>query len=168
MNYYEKLKRELKENITMLKINSIMYDEPNRELNENYIDRLSSYFKAQIKEDVLEECNKLLDKFKEKHNALIKQDKTGEDYIKDMFVYELVYNNYYYTHDPTSALKELELTYEQVMENPILKHGFMLAKQEIANRELNQVRTEVAYRGAKPVRVENLKYEKDSKEGYDL
>ena len=88
-----------------------------------------------IKKSDLEAYNKMWDEIRKENKDLIEQDKTGEDYIKDMFVYELENHEYGYTHELEDTLDALELTYEQVMESPSLKHGLELAKKEILDNE---------------------------------
>ena len=88
-----------------------------------------------IKKSDLEAYNKMWDEIRKENKDLIEQDKTGEDYIKDMFVYELENHEYGYTHELEDTLDALELTYEQVMESPSLKHGLELAKKGILDNE---------------------------------
>ena len=88
-----------------------------------------------IRKTDLEEYNKMWNEISKEHKDLIEQDKTGEGYIKDMFVYELENHEYGYTHELEDTLEALELTYDQVMESPSLKHGLELAKKEIFEKE---------------------------------
>ena len=88
-----------------------------------------------IRKTDLEEYKKMWDDIRKEHNDLIEQDKTGEGYIKDMFLYELENHEYGYTHELEDTLDALELTYDQVMESPSLKHGLELARKEILDKE---------------------------------
>lgn len=88
-----------------------------------------------IRKTDLEEYNKMWNEISKEHKDLIEQDKTGEGYIKDMFVYELENHEYGYTHELEDTLDALELTYDQVMESLSLKHGLELAKKEILEKE---------------------------------
>ncbi len=88
-----------------------------------------------IRKTDLEEYNKMWDEIRKEEKDLIEQDKTGEGYIKDMFLYELENHEYGYTHDLEDTLDALELTYDQVMESPTLKHGLELARKEILEKE---------------------------------
>ena len=88
-----------------------------------------------IRKTDLEEYNKMWTEIRKEEKDLIEQDKTGEGYIKDMFLYELENHEYGYTHELEDTLDALELTYDQVMESPSLKHGLELARKEILDKE---------------------------------
>ncbi len=88
-----------------------------------------------IRKTDLEEYNKMWYEIRKEHNDLIKQDKTGEGYIKDMFLYELENHEYGYTYELEDTLDALELTYDQVMKSPSLKHGLELARKEVLGKE---------------------------------
>ena len=88
-----------------------------------------------IRKNDLEEYNKMWTEIRKEEKDLIEQDKTGEGYIKDMFLYELENHEYGYTHELEDTLDALELTYDQVMESPSLKHGLELARKEILDKE---------------------------------
>ena len=75
------------------------------------------------------------DTLRKEHNDLIKADKTGEGYIKDMFVSELENHEYGYTYELDDTLDALELTREQIANSPNLKHGLDLAKKEVLKKE---------------------------------
>lgn len=86
------------------------------------------------KTDIKRFCD-MWDTLRKEHNDLIKADKTGEGYIKDMFVSELKNHEYGYTYELDDTLDALELTYEQVKNSPILSHGLELARKEVLNKE---------------------------------
>ena len=86
-----------------------------------------------IRKTDLEEYNKMWDEIRNEHKNLIEQDKTGEGYIKDMFLCELNNHEYSYTRELEETLDALGLTYDQVMESPSLKHGLELAEKIILN-----------------------------------
>jgi hypothetical protein len=75
------------------------------------------------------------DTLRKEHNDLIKADKTGEGYIKDMFVSELENHEYGYTYELDDTLDALELTREQIANSPTLKHGLELARKEVLHKE---------------------------------
>lgn len=85
--------------------------------------------------DVEKYCD-MWDKLRKEHNDLIKADKTGEGYIKDMFVSELENHEYNYTHDLGETLDALELTREQIVNSATLSHGLELAIKEVLQKEL--------------------------------
>lgn len=57
----------------------------------------------------------------------IADDKTGDGFIYDMFVYELFNHEYGYTGDSEDTLDSLGLSYEEVHANKALEHGFKKA-----------------------------------------
>ena len=66
----------------------------------------------------------------------IEQDKSGEGFIKDMFLYELANHEYCITYDLDDTLYALGLTYEDVQKDVRLRLGLELAKiQYLANVE---------------------------------
>ena len=75
------------------------------------------------------------DTLRKEHNDLIKADKTGEGYIKDMFVSELENHEYGYTYELDDTLDALELTREQIVNSPTLSHGLELARKEVLKKE---------------------------------
>lgn len=87
-----------------------------------------------IRKADLEEYNKMWDEIRKEHNDLIKEDKTGDGYIKDMFVYELENHEYGYTYELDDTLNALELSYEKVMSDNALKNGLELARKEVLSK----------------------------------
>lgn len=85
-----------------------------------------------------EAFTKMLEDMTKEQEELIKEDKTGDGFIKDMFKYELINHEYNYTYELDDTLKVLGLSYEEVMKNPKLKHGLELAKKEILFKEQEQ------------------------------
>lgn len=67
--------------------------------------------------------------------AAIEEDKTGEGFIYEMFLYELDNHEYGYTRDTEDTLDALGYTAEQVLNNPRLKRGIEKAVTEICKRE---------------------------------
>lgn len=60
----------------------------------------------------------------------IANDKTGEGFIKDMFLYELANHEYCITYDLRDTLEALDLTINEVMNDKRLLLGLELAKNE--------------------------------------
>lgn len=87
-----------------------------------------------IRKTDLNAYNKMWDTIRKEEKELIDADKTGEGYIKDMFVSELENHEYGYTYDLEDTLDALEFTYEQVMSSPTLKHGLELAQKEVLGK----------------------------------
>lgn len=81
----------------------------------------------------------LLHQTKERHDAemaaAIAEDKTGEGFIYEMFLYELDNHEYGYTRDTEDTLDTLGYTAEEVLGNPRLKRGIEKAVTEIVRRE---------------------------------
>lgn len=105
-------------------------------LSENDTDKIYSIGAGGfIRKTDLEEYNKMWDEMRKEIKDLIEQDKTGEGFIKDMFVSELENHEYCITYELDDTLDALELSYDQVMSNPTLKYGLELAKKEILNKK---------------------------------
>lgn len=68
---------------------------------------------------------------REELDAAIASDKTGDGFIYDMFYYELNNHEYCYTCDYEDTLNALGLTYEDLENNPRLKHGIEKAAKKI-------------------------------------
>lgn len=65
--------------------------------------------------------------------AAIEADETGEDFIFDMFAYELANHEYSYTWEIDSTLSALGLTREAVAANKKLAHGLEKAKKYVSD-----------------------------------
>lgn len=81
----------------------------------------------------------LLHQTTERHDkeieAAIAEDKTGEGFIYEMFLYELDNHEYGYTRDTEDTLDALGYTAEEVLGDPRLKRGIEKAVAEICRRE---------------------------------
>lgn len=84
-----------------------------------------------IRKADVEAFKALLKKWQDAEAEAIANDKTGEGFIKDMFVYELRNHEYAYTGDATDAVEALGLTYAEIKSNEALNRGFSLAKEEV-------------------------------------
>jgi hypothetical protein len=84
-----------------------------------------------IRKDDIEAYNEMWNAIRNEHNKYINNDKTGEGYIKDMFISELNNHEYCYTGELEETLDALGLNYDQILENPALEHGLKLATEEI-------------------------------------
>ena len=67
----------------------------------------------------------------------IEADKTGNNFIYDMFHYELNNHEYGYTYEVTQTLDSLDLTMKQVQENPILLYSLRKACKDIQGEDEN-------------------------------
>ena len=67
----------------------------------------------------------------EELDAAIAEDKTGDGFIREMFLYELNNHEYSYTGDTEEALDALGYTADEVLNDPRLKRGLEMAVTEI-------------------------------------
>lgn len=74
--------------------------------------------------------NELFNNKAKRIDEAIAEDKTGEGFIKDMFLYELANHEYCITYDLEDTLYALDLTYDEVMNDERLLRGLTLAKNE--------------------------------------
>lgn len=142
MNKYEEIKNKHQKRVNDFPLGFAFSNEQFKnmmekwDLSENDTDKILSIGSGGfIRKIDLEEYNKMWDEIRKEHKDLIEQDKTGDGYIKDMFTYELANHEYGYTYELDDTLDALELTYDQVMNNPSLKHGLELARKEILDKE---------------------------------
>lgn len=77
-----------------------------------------------------EKLHDMLDRHEKEFKSLIAQDTTGEDFIFDMFDYELSNHEYTYTWDISSTLDSLGLTADDINNSPTLLHGLKKAMKE--------------------------------------
>ena len=77
----------------------------------------------------------------ERHNKELKQsmenDKTGEGFIYDMFLYELKNHEYFITYKLDDTLDALNLTLDEVLNSSTLKNGLLLARKKILEENRN-------------------------------
>lgn len=88
-----------------------------------------------IRKEDFSSYKEMLDRHYEELQNEIKNDLTGEGFIKDMFVSEMLNHEYGYTNEICEVLSSLGLTYAKVMNNDNLKHGLELAEQEFSKEE---------------------------------
>ena len=65
----------------------------------------------------------------------IKQDLTGEGFIKDMFTSELANHEYGYTYELDDTLETVGLTIDDINENENIKNGLALALKPYCKEE---------------------------------
>ena len=142
MNKYEEIKNKHQKRVNEFPIGFAFSNQQFKEMMEKWglketdIDKILTIGAGGfIRKSDLNEYNRMWKEIRKEHNDLMEQDKTGDGYIKDMFVYELENHEYSYTRELKDTLDYLELTYTQVMKNPALKHGLELAQKEILNNE---------------------------------
>lgn len=86
-------------------------------------------------EDDIPKYSEMVKKHNMQIEERIKQDLTGEGFIKDMFKTELKNYEYGYTLEVDDAIERLGYTIDEINKNPILKNGLELAKKEILKEE---------------------------------
>lgn len=141
MNRYEEIKNKHQKRVNEFPLGFAFSNQQFKDmmekwgLSENDTDKIYSMDGGMfIRKDDLEEYNKMWNEIRKEHNDLIKQDKIGDGYIKDMFSYELANHEYCITHELDDTLDALELTYDQVLNTPNLKHGLELARKGILEK----------------------------------
>ena len=80
-----------------------------------------------IRKTDVKRFNEMVSRFRKEEEEAIKNDETGEGYIKDMFEYELANHEYGYTYELADTLDALGLTINEINKNEKLKHGLQLA-----------------------------------------
>lgn len=88
-----------------------------------------------IRKSDLEAFKALVKRWQDAEAEAIANDKTGEGFIKDMFVYELDNHEFGYTGNSEDTVRDLGLTYEKIQSDKVLSRGFDLARKEIMARE---------------------------------
>jgi len=76
-----------------------------------------------------EKLRTMISKHESELQAAIGNDSTGEEFILQMFNYELSDHEYIITNSEQDALNALGLSWEEIEKNPALKHGLELAKK---------------------------------------
>ena len=75
---------------------------------------------------------------KEEYLQAIQNDKTGNNYIYQMFKYELKTHNFEFLHNLEIVLDTLNLTIEQINASPKLKHGFQKALKDYTKDNMEE------------------------------
>ncbi len=83
-----------------------------------------------IRKDDVKAYKEMFKRMDEEIQSAIDSDTTGEGFIKDMFYYELANHEYGYSQDLTDTLNALNLTMEDINNNPALLTGLKLAEKE--------------------------------------
>ncbi len=69
----------------------------------------------------------MLNRHEKEMEKAINEDIAGENFVKQMFSYELANHEYGSTYELDVVLDSLGLTYEEIQEKPNLKRGLELA-----------------------------------------
>lgn len=84
-----------------------------------------------IRKSDSEAFNELFDRHEEEMKKAIEEDATGENFIYEMFLYELNNHEYGYTYEIDDTLQALNLTIEEINKDQRLINGLLKAKNEI-------------------------------------
>lgn len=102
-------------------------------LNENDTNKILSIgYGGYIRKSDKEAFFSLHERQEKELKDAIQRDTTGEEFIYDMFNYELANHEYCITLDVSDTLDALNLTIEEVDENPLLLKGL---KKAIKNQK---------------------------------
>lgn len=88
-----------------------------------------------IRKSDVDKWNNMITGYEDKKQAAMNDEKTGQQYIIDMFVYELNNHEYSYTQNISDTLDCLGLTSDQVNSNEKLRIGLAKAIDEINKEE---------------------------------
>lgn len=75
--------------------------------------------------------NELFTRHEKEMKKAIEEDATGENFIYEMFLYELNNHEYGYTYEIDDTLQALNLTIEEINKDQRLINGLLKAKNEI-------------------------------------
>lgn len=138
MNDYCNLKnrhqKEINDFPMVFAFNNRQFDEGMRELglDPNDTDKVFSIPGGGfIRKTDSEALSNLLSRHGEEMQKAVDDDSTGLGFIYEMFRYELDNHEYSYTYDVTDTLDALDLTYDDVINNPRLSVGLNKAIQDI-------------------------------------
>lgn len=90
-----------------------------------------------IRKKDLQAFNDMVKKHEIELKQSIENDRTGEGFIYDMFLYELENHEYCITYELDDTLDALGLTLDEVINNKPLKRGLLLARKKILEENIN-------------------------------
>lgn len=116
-------------------------EETFKKINLKYpedIDKVSGIgYGGFVKKEDAKAYIELINKLDSEIKKEIDNDKSGENFIKDMFYSELLNHEYGYTRDITDTLDALGIAESDLKNNVALKHGLDLAVKKIIEYEDN-------------------------------
>jgi len=141
MNEYEQLKDKQQKYTNDFPMMFAINDEQLKEgmkklgLNENDKDKIYSIGGGGfIRKTESESFNNMFSNFDNEINMAIKDDPTGEIFIKDMFEFELFNHEYGYTGDIEPTLDALELTLDNINNLKNFYKVYWLQKMNTCNQ----------------------------------
>ena len=100
-------------------------------LNPNEIEKIVSIgYGGYIRKSDVKEFSDMMKKQEDQFRDAIKNDLTGEGFIKDMFKYELTNHEYCITYELEDTLNALNLSIDDINNNKALQHGLEIAEKE--------------------------------------
>lgn len=142
MNKYKELKNRQQEEFNKLPISYAFGNQqftemmkgwgldPEKDIEKIYCIGNGGYY--QKKDQVL--LHETMNRFEKEVQEAIAEDKTGDNFIYEMFLCELRDHEYSFTRDGEDALDALGYTLDQVQADKCLKRGFEKAKEKITAR----------------------------------
>lgn len=135
MNKYMELKNKIQKEVDEFPIGFAFSNEQFEKMKEELgvkedSELLSIGAGGFIRKTDKEAFHELFNNKAKRFDEAIAEDKTGEGFIKDMFLYELANHEYCITYDLEDTLYALDLTYDEVMNDERLLRGLTLAKNE--------------------------------------
>ena len=141
-NKYEVLRKRQKEEFNKFPIGFAFDDKQFKEtmeklgLKESDTDKIVSIGAGGfIRKSDVKAFNEMNKRHRQEEKEAIESDTTGTEFIKDMFLYELINHEYGYTGEIDDTLEALSLTIDDINNNPKLFKGLELAKQIIIRKE---------------------------------
>ena len=143
MNKYEELKKHHQQEFSAVPMKFAFGTKQFNEMMEQWnldpdkdLDKIVSIvYGGYIREKDVDDFIQTQKRHAKEMNDAIAADKTGDGFIYEMFYCELCDHEYGYTRNPDSALEALGYTYEALMNNGRLLHGFEKAKNKIIEEE---------------------------------
>lgn len=143
MNKYAELRQRQQEEFNKLPIGAAFSNSQFDEMMKGWgldpdkdVDKIYSLGSgAYIQKKDAEFLHQIRDRHDAEMEAAIADDKTGDGFICQMFLCELVNHEYGYTGDSEETLDTLGYTYEDLQEDERLLRGFQKAKTQIMQEE---------------------------------
>lgn len=113
-------------------------------LNENETDKIIGIGAGGfIRKSDLETFTEMMQRHRKEFQNEIENDTTGENFIKDMFLYELANHEFCITYELDDTLDAVGLTIEDINNSKTLKHGLEIAKTEYLNKHCQEDEEEI-------------------------
>lgn len=139
MNRYEELRNRQQEEFNALPLGFAFNDKQFHEMMvdwgldpANDLDKILRLpYSGFIQKKDVDHFQEVYDRHKRELEAAIASDKTGSDFIYEMFLHELYNHEYGYTGDCEETLECLGYTWDEVQQDDRLKYGLEKAMRKI-------------------------------------